>query len=206
MKHIIKSTVKVLKAEYVVDLMSNLNKRSVPLRSVRVACNRLCNDVNIQNRSNTITNSIMNWKLQDAYRCVDREKYINSCVWREYISMLTEYRVYHVFVRIWKEEKSYQRNVLKNKRKSKITHLTQIRNTTQFKPKEPKVEQVRGILIKDQTVPTDMDTKPRIYGDITVKPEAVDLLSLGPKFAVYDNINKQCVAIEVEKAIEKLRF
>ena len=69
-------------------------------------------------------------------------------------------------------------------------------------------DEIDGILVRDQEIPeTYYDTaKPRCYGGVVIDENEERLLSLPPKFSVYEDIDTVKCVVQVEKGLSKLRW
>ena len=97
--------------------------------------------------------------------------------------------------------KRYKTNLLKKRRKKVKFLKNKYRREKRFIPDE-----TDGIIIKDQTIPDNYTTQPRIYGGVTIGESEKEAMILPPKFAMYDQINPKKCAAEVEKGLTKLRW
>ena len=77
---------------------------------------------------------------------------------------------------------------------------------TKYRPKTRIIpDEIDGIIIKDQSIPENFSTEPRIYGGVSIT-ETRKELSLPPKYAMYDQVDPVKCQAEIEKALTKLRW
>ena len=115
---------------------------------------------------------------------------------------MDEENVTHAFNVIWEKEKNRYRTLLWEKRKRKVDFLRQ-----KFgKRKEQVVTKIAGITVADQLIPQNFSSSPRCYGNIEVTKNEVEILSLPPKFAVFDRVDLVKCEAQVEKGLAKLRW
>ena len=63
-----------------------------------------------------------------------------------------------------------------------------------------------GIILRDQEVPEGYNSTARTYGGVTLNNEEHLVLSLPPKFAVYNKVREEPCEAEIEKMLAKLRW
>ena len=203
MRHVMKQTTRLLKANYVVDLIRNLTKRGLPLREVCSITNKLCRGID-GSKPNVLSGIIMRWKFNDAMKAAKRSKCESTKVWRETEPMLREYGVSHRFNKIWSDEKWRIKKELDSKKMKKIAHLTELeRRRTNAKRTS---DNIRGIKISDQQVAEMFESRPRVYANTEISGSERQVLELPPKFAVYDEVDVKKCEVEIEKAFVKLRW
>ena len=205
MRHVINTTIRLLRAEYVVDLFDELIHRDVPLRSVKVDSDRLCKQLPSR-RSHDTAMRVMRWRRKDAVNVLIHEKKENTKVWRESERLLWELDVLDSYFQIWEEEKDYQRRQFTRKYRRKVDFLTVKYGRKSDRNVIP--DEVEGIVIKDTALPENFESKPRMYGGVNLDQnnEVTSALSLPPKFTVYENVDPERCEIEVDKAISKYRW
>ena len=65
---------------------------------------------------------------------------------------------------------------------------------------------MKGIVTEDQPLPSNFESKPRVYGGVEISRQEEKLLELPPKYTVYNRIKREEIETEIEKAITKLRW
>ena len=206
MRHVMNTTTRLLRAEYITDLLDELIYQNVPLRSVKVGSEKLCKHLPSKRASATAMR-VMKWKRRDAERALEREKRNNTKVWRESEKALRELGILDTyFTETWEEEKDYQRHQFDKKRRRKVRFL--VNKYRKNKQTQNIPDEVEGISIKQCEIPADYNSNPRIYGGVTHYPsrEVISGLSLPPMFTVYENVSPEQCEIEVEKSINKYRW
>ena len=206
MRHVMNTTTRLLRAEYITDLLDELIYQNVPLRSVKVGSEKLCKHLPSKRASATAMR-VMKWKRRDAERALEREKRNNTKVWRESEKALRELGILDTyFTETWEEEKDYQRHQFDKKRRRKVRFL--VNKYRKNKQTQNIPDEVEGISIKQCRIPADYNSNPRIYGGVTPYPsrEVISGLSLPPMFTVYENVSPEQCEIEVEKSINKYRW
>ena len=152
----------------------------------------------------------MKWRWKDAHTVLREEKKTNTIAWRKTINelkMLTNERYVTAFIHLVEIEKRRQRKTLRGKRKKKVQFLVNKHKNNEKENKENEVnEDLKGIEIKDQPLPSNFESKPRIYGGIKIDSHETALLELPPKYTVYSRIKTEDVETEIEKGITKLRW
>ena len=199
MKHIMNYTVKELKAEYEVDLLKTLINKKLQPNNVAKACKRLCDQMNTKHKEKSIANIIMMENLHEAQRKVTQAKQNVTKIWRENERALNFHNVKDAFEAMWRREKKIVRKIHKQKRHKQVTFLHNKRN--EDTNKNPQVSNLLGIITSDQVIPPNFESKPRIYDatNIGITEAETSLLSLGPKFAVYEEVDPENIEIELEK-------
>ena len=205
MKHIMNNTVKRMYAESEADLLSTLIKKKLQPNNVTTACNKLCSHMRTKHKEKDIAKIIMKEKLHEAQRTVTRAKRNAMQVWRENRSGLTFHKIRDVFDAMWMREKDVTKKILKQRLHKKVTFLCNDSRKTKSKSK---VNDVLGIVITNQDIPPSFESNPRIYDgtNIIVTEAETALLSLGPKFAVYEEIDEEIIEVELQKSLVKVRW
>ena len=62
------------------------------------------------------------------------------------------------------------------------------------------------VIVEDQKIPESFSSEPRCYGNVEISAEERKVLSLPPKFAVFNRIDTLRCEGEVEKGLAKLRW
>lgn len=95
------------------------------------------------------------------------------------------------------------RGIWKQVEKKKVKFLEQ----RYGKIKEKRVpDEIKGINIADKEIPTHVTSNPQCYGGSTINEKEQKVLSLPPKFAVYEKVDTVECEIEIEKGLAKLRW
>ena len=85
MRQTMKTTIQLLKAYNVLDLMRGLVNRGLALTCVNSLTKKLCNGMvgGGRDRPKILAEKIMKWKLSDAGRVVRERRETNTQVWRQ---------------------------------------------------------------------------------------------------------------------------
>ena len=208
MKHIMNHTVKELKAEHEVDLLKTLIKKRLQPNNVATACKRLCDQMNIKQKEKTIASIIMRENLHNAQRKVTQAKQNVTRIWRENKRTLAIHQITtDTFNAMWRREKKIVRRIHKEMRHKKVTFLLNKSRTEETNSKR-KVSSVLGIITSNQVIPPSFESKPRIYDGTNVEISKAEssVLSLGPKFAIFEDVDPEDIEVELEKSLVKLRW
>ena len=205
MRRITRQTVRLLKAESVVDMFEKLNSKKIPLRSVQLQSKKMCTGLH-QARVEELAHKVMNWKYTDAKNTLREEKKRNTREKREAIRILTECAPQQIpaFTKTLEEEKKYQRRALQKKKKKKVEFLNR-KYGTSGKNKETEIN-VSGIIIRDEPLPSTFENKCKVYGGVNLSEQETRTLELPPKYTVYNPIKMADIEVELEKCITKIRW
>ena len=207
MKYIGKKINQVTRAEYVVDLFRDLKKENIPLRTVSDMCYKMCNDVKPE-QTKKLIQTVMQHKKQSAYRSLHQIKREYANVISNNKHILHKHYMYADATKLFREEKHRQRQLYKQKRINKVTHLREIH----FKQKQHTRElhthedTIQGITVGDQQIPNNYNAKVLKYGNVNVNKDEETVLLLPPKMCVYQNVTKLDLEIEIEKSMCKFRY
>ena len=201
MKRIIKQTKSHVHTMYVKDLYMDLNKRRIPTTPIASLAKRICRYLP-QRRTDTLTNIVMKWTVEDTSEKLRKEERLNTKVWRDNIQTIRSQGIESDFKRIYRSERKKYKKTLCEKRRQKVWFLSK-----KYKPSKRNIpDEVNGVIIKDQDIPMDFSTEPRVYGNTVINEDEKHILSLPPKFAIPDKVDEHKCEIEIEKAITKLRW
>ena len=206
MRRAMNDTISLLKAIYVYDLLDKLVNRGLTLTTVWSLSRSLCRGLK-GDKHRVISKKIMNWKLQDASRVLRERKECHTKMWREEGAVLKEYGVSERFAVIWEVEKCERRRDLNNKKDKKVTFLLEkFKAERSERERREEVDEIRQINVRDQVLDERYESRPRCYGKVEVTPDEKEVLSLTPKFSVYDRVDVVDCQVEIEKALTKLRW
>ena len=208
MKSIIMATLKQVQAEYVVDLMKKLKCLNITTTHINNLCEKLAENIliNKEEQKQKIVNHLMKLKIDDAQKSLNRERNNNLKGLKNERMLLREYNIENLFYDINNQEKRTTRHRLRNKREKKTHFLLNKYGGKRQRNKNRTDDDIEGIVIKDQNLPEDYESKPRCYGGTTLSKEEEDILSLSPNYAIYEEINIEKCEIEIEKSLTKLRW
>ena len=200
MKLTFTTSMKFQQTRYVVDLFSQLRKKNIGTTNVEEACRKMCSRIGIEKRSSLVERS-MTWKLRDAIQCMKKAQYENTKVWRSARKELRQRGVCRKYEELWSREIHKYKEVLSQRRKKKIEFLNRKYGRRHNVP-----DRVNGVIVADQAIPENFTSEPRCYGSVEVSDDEKAVLSLPPKFATFDRIDKLRCEGEVEKGLAKLRW
>ena len=143
----------------------------------------------------------MKWKLSDAKNCLRKERFNNTSGWRKYKAVISDAGILRNYDRVWNLEWRRVIRGLKMKRKKKVIHLKE-----KYGRKRRVPDKLEGITIADGEVPVTFSSEPECYGGCSTDEKERKVLSLPPKFAVYDRVNTDECEAEIEKGLAKLRW
>ena len=92
------------------------------------------------------------------------------------------------------------REELKVKRKRKVRFLEKKYGRSRDTP-----DQLKGITIADREIPATFTSEPKCYGGCSIDEKERKILSLPPKFVIYNGVNTTQCEAEIEKGLAKLR-
>jgi len=195
-----KQNIRLVHTRYVVDLLQDLIRRKVGTDSVENRCKDIC--INLPpRRRNTLVNKVMKWKLSEAKKCLQRERFNNTVEWRKGKTVIVGAGVLHDYERVWNLEQKRVREELKMKRKRKVRFLKKKYGQSRGTP-----DQLKGITIADRKIPATFTSEPKCYGGCSIDEKEKKIPSLPPKFAVYKGVNTTQCEAEIEKGMAKLRW
>ena len=122
MKRAMEESMKLIHAGYVADLFKNLLKLRIGTTRIDGLARKVCNNLS-QQKVNTLTATVVRWKLQDANRCLRKAKYNNMQAWRREKPLLDQENVTTEYEFLWSREKSTYTNELRRKLRQKLSFL-----------------------------------------------------------------------------------
>ena len=201
MKRTIKSSLEYKHALIVKDLYTQLKKDRIGTTAIEGLSKKLCNTLP-QHRERNLVKKVVDWKLQDAHIQVRRLQRENTQMWRKERGIIKEAGVLREYERLWRRETTRYSSELRGKHSQKLQHLR-----GKYKKEKNTVPDVfEGITIKDQEIPENFTSAPRTYGHTTLTNDETELLSLPPKYAVFEDVDEERCMAEVEKGLAKLRW
>eukprot|EP00494_Astrolonche_serrata_P008035 UN08069 len=82
MKRAMKATLKLQQARYVLDLFQKLKRKNIGTSPVEELSIRICQRLP-ERRKRTLVNTVMQWKIEDARKSINKTRYDNTKIWRE---------------------------------------------------------------------------------------------------------------------------
>ena len=161
--------------------------------------NKLCSE-NISKRK-TIIKLSMKEKLADAWRNLRKEKCEEQKMWRELKGVLRQKRRKNEYNRVWAAEKDLHFDRLREKKRKKVTWLTE----KYYKPKDLP-DTYEGVSVGNQELDERFKIIPECYGNVNINMKERDLLRIHPKYTVFDKIDVLDCEAEIEKSLTKIRW
>ena len=205
MRRTMKDTISLLQSIYVLDLLTCLRGRGLAVNAVTDLSKRLCIGLG-ENRHKKIGEQVMRWKIDDARKQVKMRKERHTKLWREEEPVLKSVGVRDQFLAIWEVEKAERRIELRNKMDNKVKWLLSKTKRDRERKENAEGDCVRQINYGDQLLDERFESKPRLYGGAEVNNNEERLLSLAPRFAVFDRVDFTKCRAELEKSLTKLRW
>ena len=201
MKQTFKASLEYKRSIHVKNLYQELKKDGIGTTKIENMCSRLCNTLP-KHRERTLVKVITNWKLHDAHKELRKWKIRNTETWRKQRETIAAAGVIDQYERLWRREITKYENNLTSIRKKKLQHLKM-----KYKRKETNVpDEIEGIILKDQELPVEYNSTPRTYGGVILDENEQSLLTLPPKYAMYERVTLERCEAEIEKALAKLRW
>ena len=159
-----------VQAEYVVDLLKKLKIFNITTTHINNLCEKLAENIliNKEEQKQKIINHLMKLKIDDAQKSLNRERNKNLKGLKNERMLLREYNIENLFYDINNQEKRTTRHQLRNKREKKTHFLLSKYGGKRQRNKNIAGDDIEGIVIKDQNLPEDYESKPRCYGGITL--------------------------------------
>ena len=201
MKQTIKTSLEYKRAIYVKNLYKQLKKDGIGTTAIEAMSNKLCSTLP-KHRQRTLVKVIVNWKLHDAHKELRECKSANMEMWRKQKRVLDAAGVTAAYERLWKREITIYENKCAENYRKKIRHL----RGKYMKKDETVPDEIDGIIVKDQEIPEEYASTPRLYGGINLQSDEQSLLELPPKYATYEKVDKEHCQAEIEKSLAKTRW
>ena len=198
-----KTYVNMLKSKANIQLLKELTKHRIGTTTVENTIRKLCSHPEGEFHTKTrlkILDMVMKEKLSDAYRCYRKKKYESNKIWRESRTIIKG-NMRGEFLNTWRRYVTRKRKEIIDDVDKKVEWLK-----SKWKQEEviPKVYEDIIIDPEDTIV---YDNSPRVYGaDIDLTEEEKAVLSLPPKFAMFEKIDLTECRIRTEEALNKLRW
>ena len=202
MVHATKCSVKDVTNKNTVVLLRQLKENNVGTNEVEHGVTRLCK--NMSNKSkNEIKSKIMRNKVNDAYKLYREHSKENDRIWREAKRVITvPYR--KKYLEEWKRHITNVKEKLQRKTRAKVEWLKEKWGAKRQQKEIP--DEVKGIMVKDEDLPDEFSSEPRVYGNVELKDNEIEALKMSPNFGLYKEVNITKLNIETEEAINKYRW
>ena len=198
----IDQTMKLVTSRNVFEMMRKLKRGKVGTNEVMCLSGRMCSRLG-NSRRETLVDTVMKWKVRDARKQFNRDRYENTKVWREIKPILHEHGVTRQYEELWAQQKEKFHTEERRRVNKKVSFLRE-KYTAAAAPRD--YSQVHGVDVTDTDIPEDFESTPRLYGTCSIDDNETALLSLPPKFATYNKVNEIDVEAQVEKSFAKLRW
>ena len=202
MKRVMKNSLEYKHSIYIKNLYVTLKKEKIGTTTIETLSKKICNTLP-KHRTRTLVKILTQWKLQDAYANLRKMKRKNTEVWRTEKETINAAGIGEQFEELWRREITRYEYCLKQTGDRKIQFLQ-----NKYKVMQAVIpDEVDRIILKDQEIDTSTFTStPQTYGGIALTEEEEQLLSLPPKYAVYEKVDKEKCHAEIEKSLAKLRW
>ena len=203
-----KSTIKLLKAYNVLNLMRGLVNRGIVLPRVIATTRKMCSDMRGggRNKPRILAETVMKWKLHDAGSVVREQEEVNTRVWRESERILRDLQVSERFFTVWETEKAARKRELEEKRARKVAFLIEKSKEESREKRRSRGVELRSIDVSDKQLDETFESEPRRYGNVELSCEETAYLRLQPKFAVYEVPCVKDLEVDIEKGITNIRW
>ena len=203
MKRVMKESLEYKHSIYVKNLYVELKKDKIGTTTIEALSKRMCSTLP-KHRTRTMVNIVTQWKLQDAYGKLRETKRRNTETWRQKKETIDAAGVRDEFEELWRREITKYEHELKETGEKKLQFLRR-----KYKVVQTVIpDEMDGIILKEQAIENDdtFTSTPRTYGGVVLTHEETELLSLPPKFAVYEKVENERCQAEIEKSLAKLRW
>ena len=197
-----KTSMEYKRSIHVKNLYNELKKDGIGTTTIETVSKKLCSTLP-KHRQRTIVRIITNWKLQDAHKQLHEHKRKNTQTWRHEKELIAAAGLLETYGRLWRREITRFERESNDARKRKIQHL---RNRYKQTTRTEVPDEMDGIILRDQEVPEGYNSTARTYGGVNLNDDEHSVLSLPPKFAVYDKVKEEPCEAEIEKMLAKLRW
>ena len=195
-----KNSVKALEHAKVIKLLKELRSKQIGTNEVEFSVNRTCKMLSTSAAQN-VKMKIMSAKISDAFKESKRRRRESRIAWKEAKKIIPG-ELMKGYLDIWKKHmKKCEREVTK-KHDQKVAWLVKRWRSVQ----ETVPSTVRDIVVADDDLPEEFDSTPRIYGGVQLDEEEKAALTLSPKYGLYRPLRVEQAKIDVEEALNKLRW
>ena len=205
MKRTMKQTISMCNAESVKDMFETLNKNKIALKSVEIMCKKICGNQN--ERRKELEKIIMKWKLRDAKSMLVLQKKKLTKEWRNNNGLFKKMRINRSFEEIVRQEKIIMRRNLKKKKKKKIGFLIKRKEKDITIKEDNNTDRLcKTVKTYEQEIPETFSSEPEVYGGAEINKNEHSILSLPPKYTLFEKINKEKCMVEIETMVTKYRW
>ena len=194
-----KLTASRIHSEYVIDLLKQLKNINIGTNNVMNAMKKLFHNGKISSKA---VRCIMNEKLVQAHKELQNKKCIETGYWRRVKPMFLRESIYEEFEEEWRSERTRKRVLYKERRKSKVLWMKK-----KYRSQIKEIPECwNNVIIRDQLLDEEFDRECKAYGGVIVNEDEKSVLSMNPKYTVFDKINPINCEAECEKALTKIRW
>ena len=204
----VKSYTKMMKCKLQVELLKKFFHLKLGTSTVEEQVTKLCTHKDKRVFKQAVQCKLkmvaMKEKLNDAFGEYHKGKHGNNKVWREAKQKMTP-RTCRNYLDGWRCYVVELKKKLTDATEKKIAWLK-----SRWKKKEdpiPDTYKVITIQIDGDTMyPPEFSNQPRVYGTLDINEAEEAIVSMPPKFARYQKLDKRRIRIQVEEALNKLRW
>ena len=205
MKRSMKIMINMCNAEYKKDLIEILIKKKIAMKSVEVMCKKLCGNNNEKRKE--LEKIIMKWKLKAAKSILAMLKRKFTKEWRNNNKIFKELRINRSFEEIIRQEKTIKRRQLKKKRRKNINFLLKRKESDIKSDEDNSTDRLcKSVKTYDRKIPESFSNTPEIYGGANIDKNESSILSLPPKYTIFEKIHKEKCMVEIETMATKYRW
>ena len=196
-----KDSMRKIRARKICDFLVSLKRLRIGTGDVESSVRKTCSILSTARRVGVVM-QIMRQKISDAFKDFKRLQLHDSKTWKKNKRAIP-IEIRCGYLNKWRRYTGEYKRSLVSHFKKRVDWLRNkwSHNTT---PDVPDI--VREVVVKDDELPAEFDSEPRMYGGVTVGDNEEEVLRLPPKFGLYRKVNiEQCV-IDTEEALNKLRW
>ena len=162
--------------------------------------NRACKLLN-DNIKLKIKIKVMSAKIASAFTETKRRTYESRKIWKETKKLIPN-RLLKGYLDVWRKHLKKCEKAVADKHNKKIAWL----ESRWSKTKQIIPEVVRDVRVADDNLPEEFESTPRIYGGVQLDEDEKAALVLSPKYGLYRELRVEQTNIDVEEALNKLRW
>ena len=145
---------------------------------------------------------IMNAKIKDAYKVKQTKSIENFRVWRRSRRLIPGHLL-QGYMHIWRMYTDEFKQIVDRRHDQKLKHLIERWKKILIVP-----DMVRGVSLEPDmsSLPPEFSSEPRLYGGVKLDEDEKIVLECPVKFGLYKKLNTTQCKIDVEEALNKLRW
>ena len=195
-----KSSVKRLEHSKVIKLLKTLRDKKIGTNEVEYTVNRACNLLS-DNAKLKVKMKVMSAKIASAFTETKRRTYDSRKIWKETKKVIPN-RLLKGYLDVWRKHMKKCEKAVAEKHNKKIAWLE-----SKWSKAEPVIPEVlRDVRIADDDLPEEFESSPRVYGGVQLDEDEKAALALSPKYGLYRALRVEQTKIDVEEALNKLRW